>query len=161
MTMLAPGARHDEPLARYAEGLTHQCELLERLRGVAARQQCATVGNDTPALVAALDERAMLAEALSQLEAALAPLRQALARSAPALAGHPPFEATRALHRDAERLVGDILACDAVTRETLQRASQGRREAAHAIDTGEATLAAYRRVLAPEQAPAGIVDRRG
>ena len=45
--------------------------------------------------------------------------------------------------------------------EVLQRAEQDRRVAAHSLETGEATLAAYRRTLQQPQAPAGFFTQRG
>jgi hypothetical protein len=151
----------DGSLARYADGLARQIELLERLRALAAHQQDAAIADDTSALSLTREERARLAHALSELEATLCPIRQCLADAAPALSGQVAFEALRAAHRHAERIVADILAHDAVTRDAIERGGSARREASHAIDTAEATLAAYRRVLAPSQGPAGLVDRRG
>jgi hypothetical protein len=43
----------------------------------------------------------------------------------------------------------------------LRDAEAARRFAAQAIDAGETTLAAYRRVVAPPPASAAIVDERG
>jgi hypothetical protein len=43
----------------------------------------------------------------------------------------------------------------------LRDAEQARRFAAQAVERGESTLAAYRRVVAPRQEGARIVNRRG
>jgi hypothetical protein len=156
-----PAAGLHDVLARYAGGLDRQIALLTRLRSAAVAQHCATEGNDGAALTLALDERATLAAALDVIETDLRPLRQHLADAAAALRGQAAFEAIRAAHRDAERLVSDILEHDRDTRQIIDRAGAVRREAAQSIETAEATLAAYRRVLAPDQANAGLVDRQG
>lgn len=50
---------------------------------------------------------------------------------------------------------------DGESLEALQRADQERRAAAHDLEAGEATLAAYRRVLQQPQPSAGLFNERG
>jgi flagellar biosynthesis/type III secretory pathway chaperone len=64
-------------------------------------------------------------------------------------------------HRIAGELVARILESDRELLQQLQAAEEDRRQAAHAIETGEVTLNAYRRVLAPAVSSVGLINRRG
>jgi hypothetical protein len=50
---------------------------------------------------------------------------------------------------------------DGESLEALKRADQERRAAVHTLEAGEATLAAYRRVLQQPQPSAGLFTQRG
>ena len=43
----------------------------------------------------------------------------------------------------------------------LEATLEGRRREVHDLDTGGATLAAYRRIVVPDVASAGLFDSRG
>ena len=73
----------------------------------------------------------------------------------------PGFGPAQARHREAETLVRRITASDTRLVDELQTALVERRQLAHALETGGATLAAYRRVLTPTIASAELVDRLG
>ncbi len=64
-------------------------------------------------------------------------------------------------HRQAGDLVARILESDRELLKELQAAEQARRQAAAAIETGEVTLNAYRRVLSPSVSSVGLINRRG
>ena len=73
----------------------------------------------------------------------------------------PAFEEVAALHRVAGDLVARILASDSRSLQALKDAEHARRFAADAMEKGESTLAAYRRVVAPPVEGSRIVNRRG
>ena len=58
-------------------------------------------------------------------------------------------------------MVAKILGEDRTTLDALADAERARRLAAQTIEAGEATLAAYRRVILPSPGSAGLVSRRG
>jgi hypothetical protein len=71
------------------------------------------------------------------------------------------FDELIALHRKAGELVARIMSSDAATMEGLREAELARRFAAQTIETGEATLAAYRKVISPPLPSAALFGRRG
>ena len=73
----------------------------------------------------------------------------------------PGYQDVAARHREAAHLVNDILAVDQQSLSALADAELARRSAMASLERGEATLAAYRRVLAPPVASATLFDRRG
>jgi hypothetical protein len=64
------------------------------------------------------------------------------------------------LHREAIALVSGILTTDGESLDALAAAERARRETARAMEQGETTLAAYRRVMTALPG-ATLVDRRG
>ena len=95
---------------------------------------------------------------LVSLEHQLRPLREVLADHRQELRSVPSFAEVAALHREAGDLVARILASDGQSLAALREAELARRFAATAVERGEATLAAYRRVVAPHQDGARIVE---
>jgi hypothetical protein len=71
------------------------------------------------------------------------------------------FQAVAALHQRAADLVARIVTTDSRSLQALKDAEDARRFAAEAMEKGESTLAAYRRVVAPPLDGARIVNRRG
>jgi len=150
-----------QAIAAYAAGLDAELDLLGHLEALSARQREATSSGEVEALNRCSDERLQLTAALVALEQDLKPLRAQLAdhsREAARLAGFPALVAR---HQEAARRVGAIVSTDQRTMAALRDAEAARRFAAQAIDAGETTLAAYRRVVAPPPASAAIVDERG
>lgn len=98
---------------------------------------------------------------LVAIESELKPLRDTLVSHRIMLARTPAFIEVAALHDEAAQLVAEILAADERSLEALKEAESTRRFAQQAIDKGENTLAAYRRVLTPKLAQATLVNRRG
>jgi hypothetical protein len=89
------------------------------------------------------------------------PLRDTIAQRIEDARRLPGFDALVRLHREAEGLVTAIQLADRTVLHDLETAGVARREALLALETGEATLAAYRKVLAPTPGSATIVDQHG
>lgn len=150
-----------EVLHDYARGLQSEMALLRQVSGLSEAQRQATAGNDLDGLERVSTERDRLTTALVTLEAQLKPLRAVIAGNLDGARQQPGFGMVVDLHREAEGLVSSILHEDRSTLEALATAERTRRMAARAIEAGEATLAAYRRVVAPGPGSASLVDRRG
>jgi hypothetical protein len=150
-----------QAITAYAAGLDAELDLLGHLESLSARQRDATASGDVEALNACSDERLRLTSALVALEQDLKPLRGQLADHGRQAAQLPGFSALVVRHQEAARRVAGIVSSDERTMAALRDAEAARRFAAQTIDAGEATLAAYRRVVAPPPASAAIVDERG
>ena len=144
----------------YGAGLEVEMDLLREVGVLAAAQRAASAGTRLADVARLGDERERLLAQLVRLEHDLRPQRELivahLARAS-AFAGFPPLAAR---HRDARDLVDTILGADEATIVQLQDAEHARRASVQAIETGEATLAAYRRVVAPLLGTT-LVSRRG
>jgi hypothetical protein len=150
-----------QSLTTYGAGLQAELALLHQLEGLALAQHEASAANDLDRLTAIGDERTRLMTALVRIEADLKPVREIIAAHLSVVRHLPFFEDTLVRHRQAGDLVARILDSDRQLLTQLQAAEQARREAAQAIEAGEVTLAAYRRVIAPSVASVGLLDRRG
>ncbi len=150
-----------QALAAYAAGLEAETTLLDRLHALSAAQREASARNDLSALNAVADERDGLLATLVRLEHDLKPTRQAIALNRARAARLPQFASVSARHRAAAELVAAIMAFDEETLAALRQAESARRFAAQAIEAGEHTLAAYRRVVTPALSSASLLDRRG
>jgi hypothetical protein len=148
-------------LAEYRQGLDAELGLLTQLTTLARDQHRASDGDDYPALAAVSERRDDLMRALLEVEAQLRPVRARIARHAAEARRVEGFDEIARLHLEAEGLVASILISDRSTLDALQAAECARRTASQAIEAGEATLAAYRKIIAPPHAPAGLVSRRG
>jgi hypothetical protein len=148
-------------IGAYAAGLDAEMELLRQLASLSAAQRSISGTAEPDALARFSDERTRLLNAVVTLEHELKPLRHELAASAGRAARLPGFQAVVARHREAARLVNEIIAADQQTLAALRDAEAARRFAAQAIEAGETTLAAYRRVVAPPPSTAAIFDERG
>ena len=148
-------------IAAYEAGLDAELGLLRQLDALSVQQRDATAADDVEQLTRASDARDRLLTALVTVESDLQPLRQQLVRMRAEAARLPGFDILVAKHRDASQLTSRILTVDQGTVAALRAAETARRFAAQAIEAGETTLAAYRRVVAPPPASAAIVDERG
>ena len=149
-----------ELVAAYRSGLLAELTLLERLRELAVRQHEARRAEDLAVLTAIADQREETLAGLVQVEHHLRPMREALSAERPRAVSVPGFAEVVALHRRAGALVNEILSSDRETVAALREAERARRAAAQAMEKGSATLAAYRRVVAPP-ARSAIVDTQG
>jgi hypothetical protein len=147
-------------LDQYQAGLDAEIAILRRLEETAARQRDASERRDFPALHDAADERDRLMAGLVKIEEQLREVRQVLSRSRDAARRLPGYQAAVERHRDAIALVSGILKTDAESAHALAAAELARRDLARALEQGETTLAAYRRVMATPLG-ATLVDRRG
>ncbi|HEY6508440.1 MAG TPA: hypothetical protein VIY56_10540 [Vicinamibacterales bacterium] len=150
----------EDVLVEYRAGLDAELALLRRLESVPSRQRSAPTTGLAPA-AEDLDEREGLMASLVSIEHHLRPLRDVLSAQREVLCTMPMFPAVAALHREAGDLVARIVASDEDALAALREAERARRFEASAVGRGEATLAAYRRVVAPHHEAARIVSRRG
>jgi hypothetical protein len=149
-----------ELIDQYRIGLDAEITILLRLQHSAAKQREASAAHDLDALNRASDERDSLMAGLVNVESQLKEVRKALSarkKEARLLAG---YNEALELHQQAIALVSEILKTDAESTEALAKAELARRDAARAMEQGETTLSAYRRVMS---APPGaaLVDKRG
>jgi hypothetical protein len=150
-----------QALAAYAAGLDAETALLERLHALSTAQRDASGRNDLGELNTVADERDRLLANLVRLEHDLKPTRQVIAQHRVQASRLPQFASVSARHRAAAELVAAIMAFDEETLAALRHAESARRFAAQAIEAGEHTLAAYRRVVTPALSSASLLDRRG
>jgi hypothetical protein len=144
----------------YVAGLDAEIAILHRLEDTAGRQREASAAHDMPALHEAADVRDGLMASLVKVEEHLREVRNHLAQSRDEARRLPGYPEAAALHREAIALVSRILQTDADSQEALAAAELVRRDAARAVEKGETTLAAYRRVMTMPLG-ATLVDRRG
>jgi primosomal protein N'' len=98
---------------------------------------------------------------LVRIEHDIKPLRHAIHQQEREAARFAEFDKVVALHRQASDQVSRIMASDQRTMKALREAELARRFAAQTLELGEATLAAYRRVVTPQVANAALVNKRG
>jgi hypothetical protein len=145
---------------QYRAGLEAEIVILRRLEQTAARQRQATTAQDLTALHRAADDRDGLMAALVNIEGQLREVRQTLSASRDEARHQPGYSDAVALHSEAIALVSRILRTDGESLDALAAAELARRDAARAVEQGETTLAAYRRVMTTLPG-ATLVDRRG
>jgi hypothetical protein len=148
-------------IAEYRAGLDAELALLRQLESLAAGQQVATADDDPAAMRSISDERERVMTTLVSLEHDLQPVRATLAEQRERLQDSPTFRSVSTLHNQAAAMVSRILASDEESLRALQDAEHARRDAVNAMERGETTLQAYRRVVAPPSSNATLVDRRG
>jgi hypothetical protein len=145
----------------YARDLDAEVALLETVSRLAFRQREAAERQDLDGLTAASVERDRMMKTLAALEARQQTLRRMLADRLEEAQHLSAFESIRALHRRAELAIAEILVHDAGTGRVLEAAEKAGRSTALTLETGEATLAAYRKALDASAPRSGIVDRHG
>lgn len=150
-----------DALEQYRAGLEAEIAVLRQLDDVAARQRGVTEARDFDALGAVSDERERLMRTLVTLEQGLKEVRGHLHRHQHSVLGLTDYQTVLALRQTAAGLVSRILATDEESMHALADAELARRAAVASLEHGEATLAAYRRVLTPAVTHAALVDRRG
>jgi ribosomal 50S subunit-associated protein YjgA (DUF615 family) len=141
--------------AAYRTGLERRLALLRELHGLAATQRTALTDGDVPALRTATAAREAAMEALLALEGELQSLQPA------ALAPVPVPAWVTDAHAEARALIASILEEDRQTQHAFEASESTRRQAAQVLEAAETTLAAYRKVVAPQPQAATLVDRRG
>jgi hypothetical protein len=154
----------ESPLAalidQYRAGLEAEIVILRRLEQTAVRQHGASASHDLAALNRASDDRDGLMAALVNIEGQLRTVRQTLSASRDQARHLAGYAEAVTLHGEAIALVSGILRTDEESLEVLAAAERARRDAARAMEQGETTLAAYRRVMTMLPG-ATLVDRRG
>lgn len=151
-----------DALAQYRAGLQTGIELLRQLQAVAERQREGSENRDFKQLAAEADARNRITHALVAIEPGLRDVRAYLATlPEDELYAEPDYEAVMALRQTAADLVQVILRSDGDSMRALADAELAHRAARANLECGEATLAAYRRVLTSPVASASLLDVRG
>ena len=145
----------------YAAGLEAQLRLLRQLDTIAARQRDITLVKDYVAFNKASEPREQLTHALLAIEERLKPIRARLAEQRREASALPTYARVLALYKEAQDMIERILAIDQESLRVMTDAEAARRLALASIGQGEATLAAYRKVLAPPVASATLINGRG
>ena len=148
-------------VAEYRAGLDAELALLRQLDALSVRQHHASVGGDISDLPSIHDARDGVMVKLVAVEHELKPLRAALADHRQALQYSKEFQKVATLHTEAAEMVARIIASDRQSVDALKEAEHARRMAAAAMEKGETTLQAYRRVIAPNSSNPALVNRRG
>lgn len=148
-------------IEQYRAGLEAELALLHRLERVAVRQRDASHSGDLETLALVTDERDSLMASIVTIEHQMKPIRLTLLERRDDLSESEQYRELAALHKNAAAMVSTIVASDQESLSALKEAELARRFAARAIEQGETTLAAYRRVVAPPLAGATIVNRKG
>ena len=155
LSELAPLVTH------YRKGLEAEMAILRRLDALSVEQREISRNGGLERLIPVTEERDRLMAALVQIEHGLKPVRQQLADARRQLAGLEEFQELTTLHKEAADLAAAILSSDRESLDALKEAEFARRSAAQALEQGESTLAAYRRVVAPTASSPALVVRRG
>lgn len=150
-----------DALDQYRAGLETAVSLLQQLREVATKQREGTEKRDFAALAADSDARDRLTGALVAIEPGMREVRTALAEVKLDLKDRPDYAEVLALRQVAADLVTGILDTDQASMQALADAELARRAAMAGVETGETTLAAYRRVLSPPVGSASVLNLRG
>lgn len=148
-------------LSAYAAGLEAEVSLLRQVTRLSDAQREAGRARDHARLHAIADERERLMTGLLRIEQDIRAARRLLVDHRARASTLPGYDAVVALHGAARALVADIIAADGDTMAALRDAEEARRLASQALETGEHTLAAYRRVIAPPSTTPALVDKRG
>ncbi len=146
-------------LADYRTGLDAELSVLARIEALAVRQRDLPEPAPPDVLTELALERQRQLAALTALEQQVAPLRDHIARRLDDARRRPGFEGIAERHRQAADVSSRILRLDQDSLAILERADAERRAAAQALDTGEVTLAAYRRMIPAAPLPARPVHR--
>jgi hypothetical protein len=147
-------------MPQYIAGIEAELALLRQLLQLAESQRDASQNRNLAEVNRAGDARDRIMAALVQLEHELKPIRLEFVKQQAEAEQLDGFDSVLALHRTAASLVSEVLQADRNTLAELRTAEAARRTSAQTIETGEATLAAYRRVLMPVGST-GLVDRQG
>jgi hypothetical protein len=146
---------------QYRAGLEAELMLLHRLQAISVEQRRASQTGSVAEFHSIVDHRDRIMSTLVTVEHELKGLRQHLLQWRDKLADLPAFHDVAARHKEAATLVADILSVDRDSLDALREAEEARRLAAHSLEQGESTLAAYRRVVSPGLASATLLNRKG
>lgn len=148
-------------LADYRSGLTIQIQKLGELLEQSRQQHVAIRQSEVELLAAATQRRETVMAELRGLEERLAPVRSGIAAALHRFRHAVGFEAASGLHQQAALLLNQILEEDEAIRGALASSDATRRCDVQTLDAAGATLAAYRRIVAPPTPSAALVNRRG
>jgi hypothetical protein len=151
----------DEVVLAYSTGLDAQMVILEQVEALAAEQRAVWSRNELLPLGALATRRAALMHELAAVEARLVPLHDRLRSDLERALRTPGYGVAENRRQEARTLIHRLMAADRRFLADLETSLESRRRESHNIDTGNATLAAYRRVVVPAVASAGLFDQRG
>ena len=151
----------DDALFAYADGLDSEIALLRQVEALAVEQRSAWARNELLPLGSLATRRAALMHELAAIEARIAPLRDRLRGDIGRARRTPGYPRAEARSQEAQALIRTLMAADRKFLVDLEGSLEDRRREAHELDTGGATLAAYRRVVAPRVASAALLNQRG
>ena len=151
-------ARH---LSVYSAGLEAELSLLRQVRRLSDLQREAGRAHDLDRLHAIADDRERLMRGVVEIEHEIRPVRLLLAEHRAIAITLGGYQDVATLHTLAGHLVNEIISSDGETMAALRDAEAARRLASQALETGENTLAAYRRVVSPDFTVPSLVDKRG
>ncbi|MDP1569109.1 MAG: hypothetical protein Q8L86_03825 [Vicinamibacterales bacterium] len=147
-----------QALATYGAGLDTMMDLLDQLERLSRAQREASRTHDLVALQRHGDERDRVTALVVALEADLAPWRRRLSAARDEAATLPGFPSIASRHAQVRALVARVLGTDESSLGALRDAEAARRFHAQAVETGEQTLAAYRRVVSPTRHTPALID---
>jgi len=147
-------------IEQYRAGLEAELALLAQLDDVSEQQRRTSAAGDIDALNRVSDVRDRLTTALVAVEDPLRAIRHRLKEHQDQALALPGYGDAVERHHQAVDLVTRILNTDQKSLESLASAELARRDAVRALEHGETTLAAYRKVVTLA-AGATLVDRRG
>jgi hypothetical protein len=153
--------RFPQLVAHYRAGLEAEMALLHQLESIAAEQREASQQGDFEALSVASDRRDRVMAGLVRIEHELKPVRSLLHEHRRSLEALQAFRDVKALHKAAAALIERVVNDDRNSLDALKQAERARRFAAQALEQGESTLAAYRRVVSPQLPGASLLNRKG
>lgn len=148
-------------LSVYAAGLEAELSLLRQVRRLSDVQREAGRAHDLGRLNAIADDRERLMRGVVEIEHEIRPVRELLAKHRALSVTLDGYQDVASLHTLAGHLVNEIINSDGETMAALRDAEAARRLAAQALEAGENTLAAYRRVVSPDFTVPSLVDKRG
>ena len=147
-------------IEQYRAGLEAEIVLLRRLELVSESQGEASATPDFEKLNQTAEVRDRLTSALVSIEDGLRDVRRRLSEAREEARQLPGYAEAVELHHEAVTLVTKILGSDRASLESLASAELVRRDSLRAIEQGETTLSAYRKVVSLSPS-ATLVNRRG
>jgi len=152
----------DDALTAYTAGLDAELEILRQVESLAHNQRAMFARAEIVDLAGIATRRAELMHQLAAVEAKLEPWRTRIVANLTTARRSAAFPAAESRGQDVQVLVRRLMDHDRRLLTDLEVTLEARRREAHDLETGGATLAAYRRVVAPSLAQAGgLVDSRG
>jgi hypothetical protein len=151
----------DDIVLAYTAGLDAEIALLQQVEALAAEQRAVWARDELLPLGALATRRAALMHDLAAVEARIAPLQERLRSDLERALRTPGYGAAEARRQDAQTLIYRLMAADRKLLTDLETSLESRRRDSHDLDTGNATLAAYRRVVVPTVVSAAVFDQRG
>ena len=151
----------DDVLLAYIDGLDTEIAILRQVEALALEQRTAWARDELLPLGSLATRRAALMHELAATETRIAPLRDRLRSDLVRARRTPGYPRAEARSQEAQALIRTLMSGDRQFLTDLEASLDVRRREAHDLDTGGATLAAYRRVVVPAVATAGLFERRG